>query len=117
MHGRGMDSTVKDLPGFEKTLISRHPPAEREKNTELNSHIKKCILMCGGDDVMATNLAIDDQLIEMARTVGKHSTKKAAVTEALKEYIRKRKQLGITKLFGKVGYEKDYDYKKQRKRV
>jgi hypothetical protein len=73
--------------------------------------------MCGGDATMATNLAIDDRLIEEARMIGKHPTKKAAVTEALVEYIRKRKQLAITKLFGKIGYDKDYDYKKQRKRT
>ncbi|HHS12936.1 MAG TPA: type II toxin-antitoxin system VapB family antitoxin, partial [bacterium] len=40
---------------------------------------------------MPTNLAIDDQLIENARKIGKHKTKKAAVTEALKEYIQRRK--------------------------
>ncbi len=73
--------------------------------------------MCGGDGDMATNLAIDDRLIEEARTIGKHSTKKAAVTEALEEYIQKRKQLEITGLFGTVGYEMNYDYKKQRKRT
>jgi hypothetical protein len=32
---------------------------------------------------MATNLAIDDKLLEEARIVGKHSTKKAVVNEAL----------------------------------
>ena len=65
---------------------------------------------------MPTNLAIDDKLLELAKTVGKHKTKKAVVTEALQEYIQRRKQSEITKLFGKVEYEKDYDYKKQRKR-
>ena len=39
---------------------------------------------------MATNLAIDDELLEQAREVGGHSgTKKETVTEALKvEYIQ-----------------------------
>ena len=32
---------------------------------------------------MATNLAIDDHLIEEARLVGLHRTKKAVVTESL----------------------------------
>ena len=32
---------------------------------------------------MATNLAIDDKLIEEARSVGGHVTKKEAVTAAL----------------------------------
>ncbi|MBN2333903.1 MAG: type II toxin-antitoxin system VapB family antitoxin [Deltaproteobacteria bacterium] len=63
---------------------------------------------------MATNLAIDDQLIEEARTIGQHRTKKAAVTEALQEYIQRRKQLDTLDLFGTIDYDADYDYKKQR---
>ena len=65
---------------------------------------------------MATNLAIDDRLILEAQKIGKHKTKKSAVTEALKEYIQRRKQLEIIKLFGKINYEKDYDYKLHRNR-
>ena len=64
---------------------------------------------------MATNLAIDDKLIEQARIVGKHATKKAVVTEALQEYIQRRRQIEILMLFHRVDYEPDYDYKKQRK--
>jgi len=64
---------------------------------------------------MPTNLAIDDHLLELAKKIGKHKTKRAAVNEALREYIEKRKQLEITKLFGKIEYEENYDYKKQRK--
>ena len=60
---------------------------------------------------MATNLAIDDSLIEQARLLGKHKTKKAVVTEALEEYIQRRKQKNILELFNKIEYEKDYDYK------
>ncbi len=63
---------------------------------------------------MATNLAIDDKLIEEARTIGQHRTKKKAVTEALQEYIQRRKQVEAIKLFGTVEYDADYDYKKQR---
>lgn len=63
---------------------------------------------------MATNLAIDDKLIEEARGIGKHKTKKAVVTEALQEYIEKRKQMKIIELFGSIVYEPEYDYKKQR---
>ena len=64
---------------------------------------------------MATNLAIDDKLLEEARIVGKHTTKKAVVTEALQEYIQRRRQIEILMLFHRVDYEPDYDYKKQRK--
>ncbi len=65
---------------------------------------------------MATNLAIDDNLILNAQKIGRHKTKKAAVTEALKEYIQRRKQLEIIELFGKIDYDEDYDYKANRKR-
>ena len=63
---------------------------------------------------MATNLAIEDTLLEEAKAIGKHKTKKAVVTEALQEYIQRRKQQRITKLFGTIEYDKQYDYKKQR---
>ena len=64
---------------------------------------------------MPTNLAIDDNLIEQALIVGRHRTKKAVVTEALNEYIQRRKQVEIIDLFGKIEYESDYKYKEQRK--
>jgi hypothetical protein len=65
---------------------------------------------------MATNLAIEDKLLIAAQSIGGHKTKKATVTEALTEYIQRRKQLQITSLFGKVDYNPDYDYKKNRSR-
>jgi hypothetical protein len=64
---------------------------------------------------MATNLAIDDKLLEEAKTIGGHKTKKAVVTEALKEYIQIRKQRKIVSLFGTIDYDPGYDYKSQRK--
>jgi len=63
---------------------------------------------------MPTNLAIDDHLIDQARRIGHHVTKKAAVTAALQEYINRRKQMGILKLFGTIDYDPAYDYKKVR---
>lgn len=65
---------------------------------------------------MATNLAIDDKLLEKARIVGKHATKKAVVNEALAEYIQRRKQAEIISLFHTVEYDPDYDNKIQRKK-
>jgi Bacterial antitoxin of type II TA system, VapB len=65
---------------------------------------------------MATNLALDDALIEEARRVGPHKTKKEAVTAALDEYIRKRKQREIVKLFGTIDFDSTYDYKAQRQK-
>ena len=66
---------------------------------------------------MATNLAIDDKLIESARIIGKHRTKKAVVTEALIEYIDRRKQIDVLELFGKIEYDPDYNYKEQRMKI
>ena len=63
---------------------------------------------------MPTNLAIDDHLIDQARRIGHHATKKAAVTAALQEYINHRKRMEILKLFGTIDYDPAYDYKKVR---
>ena len=65
---------------------------------------------------MPTNLALDDKLIRDAQAIGGHKTKKAAVTEALQEYVQRRRQLEILELFGTVDYDPGYDYKKQRRR-
>jgi Arc/MetJ family transcription regulator len=66
---------------------------------------------------MATNLALDDALIERARSIGKHKTKKEAVTSALQEYIRHHHQLEILDLEGQVPFDEDYDYKSRRHRT
>ena len=65
---------------------------------------------------MPTNLAIDDHLLEEALRIGGQRTKKATVTEALEEYIQRRKQAEILKLFGTVEFDPKYDYKKQRRK-
>jgi hypothetical protein len=65
---------------------------------------------------MPTNLVIDDKLLEEARIIGKHKTRKAAVTEALQEYIQRRKQFEITRIFGSIDYDEAYDCKQQRKK-
>jgi Arc/MetJ family transcription regulator len=65
---------------------------------------------------MATNLAIDDRLLNKALRVGGHKTKKDTVTEALEEYVRRHEQLRILDLFGKVDFDPKYDHKRQRRR-
>lgn len=65
---------------------------------------------------MATNLAIDDRLIEEARKSGNHKTKKEAVTTALQEYIRRNRQQRILADFGTVDFDPEYDYKAERRR-
>ncbi|MBN2808271.1 MAG: type II toxin-antitoxin system VapB family antitoxin [Deltaproteobacteria bacterium] len=63
---------------------------------------------------MATNLAIDDKLLQEALLVGGLKTKKDTVNYALKEFVERRKQLEIIELFGELDADQDYDYKKGR---
>lgn len=63
---------------------------------------------------MATNLAINDQLLDLALKIGGFRSKKDTVNAALEEFIRRRKAEDVIDLFGKVEFEADYDYKKLR---
>jgi Arc/MetJ family transcription regulator len=63
---------------------------------------------------VATNLAIDDKLIDEARRVGGHTTKKEAVTVALQEYVARRKQLAILDLFGTIDFDRTYNVRRSR---
>ena len=65
---------------------------------------------------MATNLQIENDLIEEALKLGEHRTKQAVVEEALREYVQRRKQLKVLELFGAIEYDDGHDYKKQRQR-
>jgi len=64
---------------------------------------------------MPTNLAIDDQLLQEALTVGGHRTKCETVNEALREFIQRRQRLELARLVGKVDYDPRYDYEKERR--
>jgi len=64
---------------------------------------------------MASNLALDDRLLNEALRLGGHRTKKATVTEALQEYIQRRRQMRAIDLFGKIDFDPSYDYKKHHK--
>ncbi len=65
---------------------------------------------------MATNLALDDKLIEEARRAGGHKTKREAVTAALAEYVQRRKQWRILSALGTFDFDPAYDYKTERRR-
>jgi hypothetical protein len=65
---------------------------------------------------MATNLALDDRLLDEAPKIGGKATKRETVTEALQEYINRRKQVGVLDLFGSVDYDRKHDYKAQRRK-
>jgi Arc/MetJ family transcription regulator len=65
---------------------------------------------------MATNLAVDPDLIERALKVSGERTKKAAVTKALQEFIARREQKELAGLFGSLEWDADFDYKAERSR-
>ena len=65
---------------------------------------------------MATNLALDDKLIESARRAGNHKTKKEAVTAALADYVRRHKQQNVLAAFGTVEFDPAFDYKTERRK-
>jgi Arc/MetJ family transcription regulator len=64
---------------------------------------------------MATNLALDDQLIADAVELGGHRTKREAVTRALEEYVQRKRQLRVLELFGTIEFDPDFDYKRARR--
>ena len=63
---------------------------------------------------MTVRLEVDSDLIKEALALGKHKTQHDVVQAALEEYIQRRKQVEIIKLFDSIEYENDYDYKQQR---
>jgi len=65
---------------------------------------------------MATNLAIDPELIDRALELSGERTKKAAVTKALEEFIARREQARMSELFGCLDWDPKYDYKTGRSR-
>jgi Arc/MetJ family transcription regulator len=65
---------------------------------------------------MATNLAIDNKLLNEALKVGHFRSKKETVNTALLEFVQKRRQKEILSFFGKIDFDERYDYKKSRSR-
>ncbi len=63
---------------------------------------------------MATNVALDSELIERALEVSGERTKKAAVTRALEEFIARRAQKRVIELMGKLEWDATHDYKAER---
>jgi len=65
---------------------------------------------------MATNLAINDHLLNSALEIGGYRSKKDTVNAALEEFIQRRKAEDVIGLFGKVEFDESYDYKVLRER-
>ena len=64
---------------------------------------------------MATNLAIDPELLDEALAVSGVRTKKEAVTIALREFIARRAQSRLVESFGTLDWDDSYDYKEDRR--
>jgi Arc/MetJ family transcription regulator len=65
---------------------------------------------------MATNLALDPDLLDRVVKVSGETTKKAAVTLALREFVARREQRNVAELFGKFEWDDNFDYKSERSR-
>ncbi len=64
---------------------------------------------------MATNLAIDPQLLEDTLVASGARTKKEAVTMALREFVARRAQAKLVDSFGTLDWDDSYDYKADRR--
>lgn len=65
---------------------------------------------------IATNLALDQELLERAFLLSGKTTKKAAVTRALQEFIARREQKRVAELFGTLDWDASIDNKAERSR-
>ena len=65
---------------------------------------------------MATNLAIDPELLDRALEVSGERTKEAAVTKALREFIARREQRQVLELMGQLEWDPSFNYKAERSR-
>lgn len=65
---------------------------------------------------VATNLALDPDLLDRAFALSGEKTKKAAVTRALQEFIARREQARVVELFATLDWDPGYDYKAERSR-
>jgi Arc/MetJ family transcription regulator len=65
---------------------------------------------------MATNLDLDDALLDEAVKLSGKRTKRETVNFALAEFVSRRKQRRILDLFGKLEWDPRFDYKKERER-
>lgn len=65
---------------------------------------------------MATNLSIDEKLLDEAKELGRFKTKRETVNMALQEFIQRRRQLEVLSLYDSIDYNADYNYKAERKK-
>src|SRR5574340_1006290 len=114
----GCCGTLKSRLATRHLSLSRD--VRRKRPERGSSHGKKDqIALCKllhKDAHMATNLAIDPDLLDRALQVSGERTKKAAVTKALQEFIARREQRHLLDLMGKLEWDPSFDYKAERSR-
>jgi Arc/MetJ family transcription regulator len=64
---------------------------------------------------MPTNLKLDDKMVAEAVKLGRHKTKRQAVSAALSEYVRRHRQARIEDLYGVIEYPADWNPKAMRR--
>ena len=89
---------------------------ERASKRNLDPYTQYCVKLQQEEANMASNLAINDTLLNAAFEIGGYSSKKETVNTALQEFIQRRKSEELIQLFGTIEYDADYDYKKLRAR-
>jgi hypothetical protein len=65
---------------------------------------------------VATRLAIDPKLVELALAVSGERTKTAAVTKALQEFVARRRGKRLLELMCRLEWDSSFDYKAGRDR-
>ncbi len=60
---------------------------------------------------MRTNIDLDDELIAEAMELSGLGSKRAAVNQALREFVDKRRRADLRELFGKIPFTPGYDHK------
>ena len=66
------------------------------------------------NDIMRTNIVLDEKLVEEAFALTGIRTKRELVHTALQELIRVRKKKSLFDLAGQIEFTEDYDHKKLR---
>jgi len=64
---------------------------------------------------VATNLKLDDRLVEQVVKLGLFKSKRQAVNAALAEFVHRRQRLRILDLRGKIDFGPEWDYKTMRR--
>lgn len=62
-----------------------------------------------GERSMPIFVPVDDYLVGEAQQLGRHKTRKAAVTEALREYIQRHRQALEMEVHGSFPHEAAFD--------